>query len=135
MKTSNKERNSEQGSATIKLLMVFLVLALVANAGINYVPVAYQGASFKQEMDTAVVKGLGASGRIKPMEAVTASIKKASFDYGIPEDAFVEIKPVNGVIEAHVAYSQQVNMLPFGLYKHNYNFDYVAKPTGYLLKQ
>ena len=135
MKNLNSDRSLERGSATIKFLLVFLVLALVANAGINYVPVAYQGASFRQEMDTAVVRGLGASGRIKPMEAVTASIKKASFDYEIPDDAFVEIKPVNGVVEAHVAYSRQINMLPFGLYKHNYNFDYVAKPTGYLLKQ
>jgi hypothetical protein len=135
MKTLNSNRNSEQGSATIKVVLVFLVLALVGHAGINYVPIAYQGASFKQEMDTAVVRGLGASGRIKPLDAVTASIRKASVDYAIPEDAFVEIKPVNGVIEAHVAYSQQVNMLPFGLYKHDYIFDYVAKPTGYLLKQ
>ncbi len=135
MKKLNRDRSSEQGSAAIKFVLVFLVLALLANAGLNYVPVAYQGASFKQEMDTAVVRGLGASGRIKPMEAVTASIKKASFDYAIPTDAFVEIKPVNGVIEARVAYSREVNILPFGLYKYNYDFDYLAKPTGYLLKQ
>ena len=135
MKKLNNDRGSERGSAGIKFLLVLLVLAMVANAGINYVPIAYQGASFKQEMDTAVVKGLGASGRIKPLEAVTASIKKASFDYDIPEDAFVEIKPVNGVVEAHVVYSREVNMLPFGIYKYDYNFDYLAKPTGYLLKQ
>ena len=135
MKKLNGDRSSERGSAAIKATLVFLVIALFANAGLNYVPVAYQGASFKQEMDTAVVKGLGASGRIKPMDAVTASIKKASFDYEIPDDAFVEIKPVNGVVEAHVVYSREVSMLPFGLYRYNYNFDYVAKPTGYLLKQ
>ena len=135
MKKLNRDRSSERGSAAIKATLVFLVIAIFANAGVNYVPVAYQGASFKQEMDTAVVKGLGASGRIKPMDAVTASIKKASFDYDIPDDAFIEIKPVNGVVEAHVAYSREVSMLPFGLYRYNYNFDYVAKPTGYLLKQ
>ena len=135
MKKLNNDRASERGSAGIKFLLVFLVIAMAANAGINYVPVAYQGASFKQEMDTAVVKGLGASGRIKPMEAVTASIKKASFDYDIPDDAYVDIKPVNGVVEAHVIYSREVNMLPFGIYKYDYNFDYLAKPTGYLLKQ
>ena len=135
MKKLNSHQSSEQGSATIKFMLVFLVIALAANAGYNYVPIAYQGASFRQEMDTAVVKGLGASGRIKPLEAVTASIKRASFDYDIPEDAFVEIKPVNGVVEAHVVYSRQINMLPFGLYKYDYNFDYLAKPTGYLLKQ
>lgn len=134
MKKLTNERTSERGSAAIKFTLVILVLALVANAGMNYVPIAYQGASFKQEMDTAVVRGLSASGRVKPLEAVQASIKKASYDYDIPTDAFVQIKPVNGVVEAHVAYTRQINMLPFGLYQHKYNFDYVAKPTGYLLK-
>ena len=135
MKKLTSNRSSERGSAGVKFMLVFMVLALIAHAAINYLPVAYQGASFKQEMDTAVVKGLGASGRIKPMDAVTASIKKASFDYDIPDDAFVEIKPVSGVVEAHVVYQRQVNMLPFGIYKYKYDFDYVAKPTGYLLKQ
>ena len=134
-KLNSSNRSSERGSAGVKFMLVFMVLALVAHAGINYIPVAYQGASFKQEMDTAVVKGLGASGRIKPMDAVKASINKASFDYDIPDDALVEVTPVNGVVEAHVAYERQVNMLPFGLYRYKYDFDYVAKPTGYLLKQ
>jgi len=133
-KLNSSNRTSERGSAGVKFMLVFLVVVLVANAGINYIPVAYQGASFRQEMDTAVVKGLGISGRINPLDAVTASIKKASMDYEIPDDAFVEIKPVRGVVEAHVAYQRQVNMLPFGLYKYNYDFDYVAKPVGYLLK-
>jgi hypothetical protein len=135
MKKLNNDRISERGSAGIKLLLVAMILIVIGNAGLNYVPVAYQGASFRQEMDTAVVKGLGASGRINPLEAVKASIKKAAFDYDIPEDAFVEVKPVNGIVEAHVVYSREVNMLPFGMYKYDYNFDYLAKPTGYLLKQ
>jgi hypothetical protein len=134
MKKLNSNRSSERGSAGVKFFFVFLVVVLVGHAGINYIPVAYQGASFQQEMDTAVVKGLGVSGRINPIEAVTASIRKASRDYEIPDDAFVEVRPVGGVVEAHVAYQRQVNMLPFGLYKYDYNFDYVAKPTGYLLK-
>lgn len=135
MKKLANDRSSERGAAAVKFLMIFLVLVLVANAGFNYVPVAYEGASFRQEMDTAVVKGLGASGRIKPLEVVTASIRRASSDYNLPEDAFIEIKPVNGVVEAHVVYTREVNMLPFGLYKYNYNFDHHARPVGYLLKQ
>ena len=134
-KLNSSDRSSERGSAGVKFMFVFLVIVLVGNAGINYIPVAYQGASFRQEMDTAVVKGIGVSGRINPLEAVKASIKKASMDYEIPDDAVVEIRPVSGVVEAHVAYQRQVNMLPFGLYKYDYDFDYTAKPVGYLLKQ
>ncbi|HVF29395.1 MAG TPA: hypothetical protein VNA22_00420 [Pyrinomonadaceae bacterium] len=135
MDKSNIDRSSERGAATVKFILVFFVLLLAGHAGWNYVPVAYNGASFKQEMDTAVVKGLGAAGRINPMQVVTASIQKASMDHNLPEDTYIEIKPVQGVIEAHVAYSQQVSMLPFGLYKYDYNFDYVARPQGYLMKQ
>ena len=135
MKKLANDRSSERGGAAVKFLLIFLVLAVLANAGYNYVPVAYEGASFRQEMDTAVVKGLGASGRIQPLEVVTSSIKRASNDYNLPEDTFIEIKPVNGVVEAHVVYTREVNMLPFGLYKYNYNFVHHARPVGYLLKQ
>ena len=135
MRSLVHDRSSERGGAGIKFLFVFIILALIGHAAINYIPVAYEGASFRQEMDTAVVKALGASGRIKPMEVVQASIDKASREYQIPEDAVVEIAPVNGVVEAHVAYSRNVNMLPFGIYKYKYDFDYTARPVGYLLKE
>ena len=135
MKKLSNERKSEQGSAAIKFTIVFLAIVMIAHAGWNYIPVAYQGASFRQEMDTAVVKGLAASGRINPLDAVTASIRRASADYNVPPDAIVDIKPVNGVVQAHVSYTREINMLPFGMYKYAYNFDHVAKPSGYLLKE
>ena len=135
MKKLNKDRSSERGSAGLKFLLILVVIALIGNALMNYVPVAYDGASFKQEMDTAIVKGLAASGQIKPLDAVRSSIKKAQFDYNVPTDAYIDIKPVNGVVEARVAYTRQVSMLPFGLYNYSYNFDYLAVPHGYLMKQ
>ena len=135
MKYLTRDRSSERGGAGVKFLFVFIVLALIAHAGFNYVPVAYEAASFRQEMDTAVVKALGAQGRIKPMDVVQASINKASREYQIPDEAIVEIEPVNGVVQARVTYTRQVNMLPFGLYKYKYDFDYTARPTGYLLKE
>ena len=134
MKKFHSDTNTERGSASMKVLLVFLLLALAGNAGINYVPVAYDGASFRQEMDTAVVKGLAASGTMKPLEVVQASIKRASFDYNVPPDALVEIKPVNNVVEAHISYTRPVSILPFGLYTYKYNFNHHAKPIGYLLK-
>jgi hypothetical protein len=135
MKKQHLERPSERGGATVKLLLIGTTLVLLANAGFNYVPIAYEGASFRQEMDTAVVKGLAASGQMKPMDVVKAHIQKAATDYEVPSDAVIEIKPAGNVIQAHVAYSKGVEMLPFGLYKYNYEFNHVATPVGYLTKQ
>ena len=134
MKNLDRDRSSERGSAGVKFLMIAIVLVLCANAGYNYIPVAYQGANLKEEMDTAVVKGLAASGQMKPMEVVRASVERAIRENDVPADAFVEIKPAGMIVQAHVIYSKQISMLPFGLYKYKYDFDYLAAPTGYLLK-
>ena len=135
MKNSSRNRTSERGSAGVKFLIIVVVLVLAAHAGYQYVPVAYQGANFRQEMDTAVVKGLAASGNMKPMDVVKAHIERAAADNELPADALIEIKPEASHIQAHVAYQKQVNMLPFGIYKYNYQFEYTAAPTGYLTKQ
>jgi hypothetical protein len=135
MRKLNLERPSERGGAAAKALIIGVVLVLIANAGYNYVPVAYAGASFRQEMDTAVVKGLAAPGQLKPADVVKAHIQKAAKDYEIPSDAIVEIKPSGNMIQAHVTYSKEVNMLPFGLYRYSYQFNHTATPVGYLTKE
>lgn len=135
MNNKSKCRESERGGAAVKFLFIALAIILLANAGYNYIPVAYQGASFREEMDSAVVKGMAASGRMKPMDIVENVIKKAAYDNQIPDDAFVEIKPAGGFVQAHVIYSKKVSLLPFGLFDHNYEFEYVAVPSGYLLKE
>ena len=135
MKVSTQDRHSERGSATAKFLVIFALIILLANAGYNYVPVAYQGAALQQEMDTAVVKGLAASGNMKPHDVVKAHVERALSDNNVPSDAVVEIKPAGNHIQAHVAYQKKVNILPFGIYKYNYDFNYTAVPTGYLLKE
>lgn len=126
---------SERGGAGVKFLLIAVVLVLFANAGYNYVPVAYEGASFRQEMDTAVVKGLAASGQMKPVEVVTAHIQNAAKNNNVPPDAVITVKPTGKVIQASAFYSKQVDMLPFGLYKYTYQFNHTAVPTGYLASE
>ena len=135
MKKLYVERPSERGVAAAKFLLIGVILVLVANAGYNYVPIAYEGASFSQEMDTAVVKGLAAPGNLKPADVVKAHIQRAARDYDVPSDAVMEIKPSGNMISAHVSYSKQINMLPFGLYRYNYQFNHTAVPVGYLTKE
>lgn len=135
MRKSEIDRRSEHGGAAVKFLAILAVIMLVANAGFNYIPIAYEGASFRQEMDTAVVKGLAAGGQLKPLDVVKASINKAVHDYNIPADAVIQVKPAGAVIQAHVVYSKPVSMLPFGVWNYSYDFNYVAMPQGYLLKE
>lgn len=98
-----KDWRDERGGAGVKLAAVLVVLFLLAHAGFNYIPVAYDGESFKQEMQTAVVQGLALPNGGKPVEATKARILRAAAQSNVPADAFIEVKIVNAVIQARVA--------------------------------
>jgi hypothetical protein len=110
-------------------------MVLGANAGFNYVPVAYEAESFKTEMQTAVVQGLALPGKLNPIDNVKAKIQRAATVNEVPADAVIDVKMAGNVISAHVVYAKPVSILPFGIYTYNYNFDHTATPTGFLLKQ
>jgi len=131
----NKDRNGERGSAGVKFVIFMAILFLAAHAGYNYVPVAYDAESMKTEMSTAVVQGLALPGKLNPVDNVKAKIQRAAQINGVPADAVIDVKQNGNVITAHVMYSKQVNLLPFGIFKYNYQFDHTATPTGFLLKQ
>ena len=127
------ERNhSSSAEARVKFLALPCPRPLRPR-GYNYIPVP-RGSEPCQEMDTAVVKGLATSGKLKPTEVVKASIERAIADNNVPSDAYVDIKQDGASIQAHIIYSKKIPMLPFGIYKYSYNFDYVATPVGYLTK-
>lgn len=129
-------RSSERGSAGVKLVCLLIVFVLVGHAGCNYIPVAYQGETFKQEMQTAVVQGVALPGVNKTaVDSVKDKLKISMRANDVPVNAFLEVKQLNNVVQAHVIYSKQVNLLPFGIYVYNYQFDNTATPTGFLAKQ
>ena len=132
---SIEDRRPERGSAGTKFLITLCVLATIGYAGYNYVPVAYGAESFKTDMQTAVVQGLATPAKLNPVDTVKAKIQRAMQVNDIPADAIVDVKMAGNSMTAHVVYSRQVSMLPFGLYKYNYTFDHTATPTGFLLKQ
>jgi len=128
-------RKSEHGGAGVKLAIVLVVIFLIAHAGYNYIPIAFEGGNLKQEMQTAVVQGMAVPTGAAPTTLLKGKLQRALLDNNIPSDALVEIKQVNNVMQAHVQYTKRVNILPFGIYKYNYNFDHTATPTGFLLKE
>lgn len=135
MKSQDTDRVSERGAAGVKLVIVLLVLFLAGNAGYNYVPVAYDAESMKSEMSAAVMQGLALPGKVNPVDNVKARIQRAAQTNNVPADAIIDVKQQGNVLTAHVTYSKPVSILPFGIYKYNYQFDHTATPTGFLLKQ
>jgi hypothetical protein len=129
-----KARESERGSATVKFLIVLAVLVLAANAGYNYIPVAYAAESMKSDMQAAVLQGLALPGRINPVDNVKTRIQKAMQQNNVPSDATLEVKQNGPSLSAHVVYATEVSILPFGMYRYVYHFDQTVSPTGFLLK-
>lgn len=133
--SENTYRKNERGGAGVKLLIVLTIIFLIGNAGYNYIPVAYQAENFKSELETAVVKGAAIPSRATPINAVKMRVRGAMAENQIPEDATVDVKMVKNVIQARVAYSREIELMPFGLYIYNYDFDHTATPAGFLLKE
>lgn len=135
MKIETKHRPSEVGGAGVKLLIVMAILFSLAHAGYNYIPVAYEGESFKQDMQTAVVQAVALPGANMAMtDMVKTKVLHAAANNNVPSNAIVEVKQNKGIPQAHVSYVKSVPILPFGLYTYNYKFDNVATPTGFLFK-
>lgn len=129
-------RQSERGGAGVKFLLVLMVIILVGNAAYNYIPTAYQGQDFKQEMGTAVVQGVAMPGaQTKPVDAVKERIRRVAQIEGIPANYYLEAKQVKGVVQVRVIYQKEVPILPFGLYTYPYRFDHTATPSGFLFKE
>ena len=137
MKRTVIEGETERGSAGVKLMIVLTIIILAAHAGYNYVPVAYNAASLKSDIDAAILQGMALPGRVSPVDNVRERIQKALIVNQIPTGAMLDVKQAGsaGAVTAHVSYMQPINLLPFGMYKYNYAFDYTATPTGFLLKQ
>lgn len=133
--TENDFRLKERGSAGVKLALVLVILFLTAYAGYNFIPVAYEGENFKQEMQTAVVYGTALPANIDPIAATKARLQRAAVAENLPPSAVIEVKRVGSALQARVVYSQQVNILPFGIYVYDYQFNHTATPTGFLMKE
>jgi hypothetical protein len=132
---NRRDRHNERGEGKVKLIIVLVILFLAGWAGFNYIPVAYQGQAFKQEMDTAILQAMGlptASG--DPVAWTKQRLTRTGQEYNIPEDAIIDVKLAKGggAVEATVKFKRPVALLPF--YTYEYEFDYTAKPGGFLTK-
>ncbi len=125
---------SERGSAGVKLLIFLVVLVLLGNAGVNYVPVAYEAEEIKHDMQQAVVQGMAVMPGQKPVDLVRQKINRLIETSDAPSNTYVQVREVNQIVYATIKYTKRVNILPFGIYQYDYVFDHTATPSGFLLQ-
>ena len=115
---------SERGGSRFNLLVVVVVIAAVAYAGYQYVPVAYQGSQLKVFMDDTVNNAV-----ITDKNAAWAEdqIRKNLVNYGAPPDALITVITREARLEAHVEYIIPVPLL---VTTYNYKFDHTARSTN-----
>ena len=134
MNTTKKDKKRERGGAGVKMAAVLVALFLAGHAAYQYIPVAYEGQNFKQDMQTAILQGMATPAGVQPSDMVRGRIQKAIANDNLPPNTVVEVKPGKEGVSARVAYSRAVPLLPFGLYTYIYQFDHTATPTGFLMK-
>jgi hypothetical protein len=119
-------RNSERGSARLKFIIVVAIIGIVAYAGYQFIPIAYQAYQVKDlmqhDVDTAVALG-------HPTSWIKEQLVKSSPEYGIPADAIITPAQEDNRMEVRVQYSQPIE---FPGFVYNYEFDHTAKSATFL---
>jgi hypothetical protein len=120
------DRKSERGESRVKFLVTIAVLAVVAYAGYQYVPVAIRAYQLKdymqQTVDKAAALGQGA-------EWVKTQLKASSHDYDVPPEASITSTQRDGRVEATVQFTRAI---PLPFYTYQYNFDHTVKSTEFI---
>jgi hypothetical protein len=123
---STKLRSSERGGARLKFLVVLAIIAAVAYAGYQFIPVAYQAYQLKDlmqhDVDTAVALG-------KPPSWIQEQLVKSSPEYGIPADAVITPQQQDNRVEVRVQFTKPIE---FPGFVYNYEFDHTAKSSTFL---
>ena len=135
-KNVSETRRGERGEGQLKLVIFLAVVFLGGFAGYQYIPVAYNGATFKQEMQTIVDQSSAIPAAQGNMAGwVQRKLEAAMLSYGVPKNAALEVKSQEGAgITASLKYTKQVDILPFGLYAYPYDFQNTVSTSGMLTK-
>ena len=133
-KSHSEMRISERGGAGVRLLLFLVAVMLLANAGYNFIPIAYRGENFKQEMKAAVMQGIAVpSTQGTPENVIRGKITNAARVNQLPVETYIDVKRANSVVTARVYYTERIPLLPFGMYDYHYVFDHTVTPGGFVL--
>jgi hypothetical protein len=119
-----ESHQGQLGGTKIYAIVALLVLFLLGHAGYNYLPAVYQLENFKSEMKSATMRVLSIPhGAESLSDKLKKQIRIAGNENGVPASALIEVTEVNNSLKAHVRFTREINLLPFGLYRYQYVFD------------
>jgi hypothetical protein len=115
---------NQHGSSKLSAVVALSIVGLLIYALINIIPASYQIMNFKTEMKNSVVQVLAMPvSADKPNEKIKAKIKRVAGENGIPPSLTVDVAEAGKEIRTHVKFTRPIDVLPFGIYKYNYEFD------------
>jgi hypothetical protein len=121
-----RHRSGERGSASLKFLIVMVLLVACAYSGYLYVPVAFHANTYKDLMqhyvDVAATQGY-------PPSWAADQLRTNAPEYDIPDDAIFTPAMQENRMAMRVQY---VHPIVFPGYTYNYEFDYTVKSTAFL---
>jgi hypothetical protein len=120
------KRSGERGSASLKFVIVMLLMGSSAYAGYLYVPVAFQANAYKDLMqhyaDVAAAQGYVPSW-------AGEQLAKSAAEYDVPANAIITPAQRDNRVEVRVQFVRQIE---FPGYTYNYEFDQTVKSTAFL---
>jgi hypothetical protein len=118
---------TERGGARLKLIIFITVVAIVGYAGYMYIPVAIDAYYFKDAMQNkvnlAAAQGYDAAW-------LADQIARSKAEHNVPDDAVITPAQKEGRIEVRVQFTRPIS---FPGYTYNYDFDYTAQSTTFLV--
>ncbi len=135
-KNVSETRRGERGEGQLKVVIFLAAVFLGGYAGFQYIPVAYNGATLKQEMQTIVDQSSAIPAAQSNMVGwVQRKLESTLPAYGVPKNAALEVQTIEGAgVTASLKYTAQVDILPFGLYTYPYEFKNTVSTSGMLTK-
>jgi len=116
---------NEQGGSKIYALVGIVGLFLLGHAAWNYVPAAYQIESFRSEIHNTILQvSASPHGTNEPLsDKLKKRLRIVANENGVPANALIEVSEAGNKLKAHVRYTRQIDLLPFGFYRYQYQFD------------
>ena len=122
------QQRSERGGAQLKLLIFLAVIVATAYAGYMYIPVAVDAYYFKDAMQNTVNL---AAAQGKDTAWLADQVSKTKGEFHVPDDAVITPSQNESRLQCRVQFSRPIS---FPGFTYNYDFDYTAQSTSFLMK-